>query len=172
MPSVSAPPQRLLRLLPVLPLVALATACGGKETDEREFIAQSRAATLVRSVDRIEADLESGDCEQALSGVDRLRAQVGRLPDSYNGRLIANLTQWVDHLDSRVPQDCDAPEPDATATPEETVEPTPTPEETATPTPTPDETPEPDPTTTPVPIPSPDPDPPDTGGVPPGDDGA
>ena len=174
MPLVPTPSTRPLRLLLALPLVALLAACGQSETNDREFIAKSRSATLVRSVDRIEADLQSDDCKGALAGVTRVRSQVERLPDSYNGRLISNITQWIDYLDARIPEDCEKPEPDATPTPDETETPTPTPDETATPSATPDQTATPAPTTTPVPIPTPDTGgsgAPDTGGVPPADAG-
>jgi uncharacterized membrane-anchored protein len=174
---VLTPPTRPLRLLLAVLLTALLPACGGSQTNDRQFIAKSRSATLVRSVDRIEADLQSKDCNGALASVARVRAQVARLPSSYNGRLIGNITQWIDYLDSRIPADCNkTAKPKASATPDETTTPTPTPAETETPTPTPDKTATPEPTSTPVPIPTPDANnggsqSPDAGGVPPADPG-
>lgn len=163
----------LRSLVLVAVLASVLAACGGEETDARKFIAKSRAETLLRSVDRVQADLDDGSCDDAASDVERLRAQVGRLPSSYDGALISNLSQWVDHLDARVQQDCTAPGAEETPTPAPSE--TPTPEETATPTPSPTETPTPtatpSPTATPTPtVPSPSPEPGGTGGVSPGDD--
>jgi hypothetical protein len=167
----------VLRFVLLVALLApVLAACGGSETDERKFIAQSRAETLLRSVDRVESDLGEGACEDAARGVGRLREQVSDLPESYDGALVSNLSQWIDYLDQRVVQDCtDAqeeetptPTPSATETPEET----PTPEATETPEETPTPEPSPEPTATPTPtVPSPAPEPPGTGGVSPGDEG-
>lgn len=135
------------------------TACGGSDAAERKLIAQSRADALVRSVDEIEVAITEGDCPAATAGVDPLRAQVERLPEATDDKLVANLAQWVDHLQERVPADCEAPAEEPTETPapteapEETPTPSPTPtetpDETATPAPTPDDTQTPAPTPTP-----------------------
>ena len=169
-------PPVLRSLLLLAALATVLAACGGSETDDRKFVAQSRAESLLRTVDRVESDLGEGSCEAAGRAVGRLRTQVSELPESYDGALVSNLTQWVDHLDARVQEDCtDESEPEPSATPSET--PTETPSETPTPTPTetPTETPTPTPTETPSPtptptVPSPAPEPPGTGGVSPGDE--
>jgi cell division septation protein DedD len=156
-------------------LCATLTACGGEDTAPRKFIAQSRAESLLRSVDRIGSDLDEGKCDSAARAVARLRSQVSDLPESYDGALVSNLSQWVDHLDARVQQDCtdaDAeesptPAPSETPTPEETETPTPTPSPTETPSATP--TPSPSPTATPT-VPSPSPESGGTGGASPNDE--
>jgi len=161
---------RFLVLLAVLAPVA--TACGDSGTDDRRFIAQSRAENLLRTVDRVESDLGEGECEDASTDVGRLRTQVSELPESYDGALVSNLSQWVDYLDQRVQQDCLAAEASPTATPSPTEEPeeTPTPEPSPEPTETATPEPSPEPTATPTPtVPSPAPEPPGTGGVSPGD---
>ncbi|MDP9386012.1 MAG: hypothetical protein M3P50_12430 [Actinomycetota bacterium] len=163
---MSARPSRLSRLVSAA-LAALALgACGGSETDDRKFIAQSRAEALERTLDRVERDIADDDCDQAQSGVARLRSQVADLPESYDGRLVFNLTQWVEHLDQQVPRDCgeeereeETPTPTATPEEEETPEATPTPTATATPVPTTTATPTPtQPPTSPI-------EPPDEGGA-------
>jgi hypothetical protein len=156
-------------------LCASLAACGGEDTPPRKFIAQSRAEALLRSVDRVGSNLDDGDCDGAARDVARLRSQVSDLPDSYDGALVSNLSQWVDHLDARVQQDCtdadaeESPTPAAseTPTPEKTETPTPTPTPTETPSPTP--TPSPSPTATPT-APSASPEPGGTGGVSPNDE--
>ena len=92
--------------------------------------------------------------------------------DRYDGRLVANMGQWVDHLDQQVPIDCGEEEPE-----EETPTPTATPEEEETPeaTPTPDATETPTPAATATPVPTPPPaspvEPPNGGGAAPDEDG-
>jgi hypothetical protein len=167
-------PPVLRSLLLLIALTTALAACGTSKADERKFIAQSRAESLLRTVDRVESDLGDGSCNDAARDVSRLRSQVSDLPKSYDGKLIGNLTQWVDYLDTRVQEDCTAsstPEPSATPsqTPTETpsATPTPTPTRTPTPTPTPTPTETPSPTATPT-VASPSPEPSGTGGVPPG----
>lgn len=168
-------PRHLLALLPVL----LAASCGGSDTPSTKFVAQSRAADFQTTLDAVEQDLEGDRCDQAASGVARLRVQVDDWPSAYDGRLVSNVMQWIDRIEARLSTDCGDPEatptptPTSTETPEATPEPTETPEKTPTPTETPDETPE--PTETPEPevpdaIPTPPAEePPDTGGALPGD---
>ncbi len=165
--------SRLFRLLPAALAAAVLAGCGGSETDETKFIAQSRAEAVERTLDRIERDIADGDCDRAQSGVARLRGQVENFPERYDGRLVANVTQWVDHLDQQVPVDCgeeeqeedETPTPTATPEEEETPEATVTPE--ATPTPVPTRTATPAPTQTPAsPV-----EPPNGGGAAPDEDG-
>ncbi|MBA2517053.1 MAG: hypothetical protein H0V22_07025 [Solirubrobacterales bacterium] len=156
---------------------ALATpACGGSDADSRKLILESRSKVLLRNVDRVQAGLDNKDCTGATGEVNRLRSRVQDLPESTDGGLVTNLTQWVDHLEAQVRGDCQAPEAPtpsatATATPEEET-PTPSP----TPTRTPDETPTPSATPDETPTPGSTPDPsattgPDTGGVTPEGEG-
>lgn len=155
--------------------VLAASSCGGSDAPDRRLITQSRAEALLRSVDRVEGGLAEGDCPRAGAGVDALRTRVQDLPEATDGRLVTNLTQWVDHLEARVLESCEAAseeptaEPTPSATPEEPTEtpsPSRTPDATPTPAPTPDEAETPDPTPEPE-----EQDPPDTGGTAPEDEG-
>ena len=146
--------------------------CGGSETDDRKFLAQSRAESLERTLERVETDIADDRCNAAQRGAARLRSQVADLPESYDGALVTNLTQWVDHLDQRIPEDCGKQEEeDRFPEDEETPSPTPTPDETATPeateTPQATATPQATPTVTPAPTqpPASPVEPPDEGGV-------
>ena len=89
-------PRRLRPLFAVLAVLALA-GCG-QETDERKFIAESRAERLGSALDRVQRDLQEGDCDRAASGVARVREEVADLPDRTDARLVSNLGEWVDHL--------------------------------------------------------------------------
>jgi cell division septation protein DedD len=173
------PPTRpLIALLALLPALA-AAGCGASEEQERKLIAQSRSEALLKTVDRLEGDLEEGKCNAARRDVDRLRTQIGDLPERTSGRLVSNLSQWTDHIDGRLSTDCRRPEPKETPTetPEATETPTAEPTETATPDPT--ETPTPTPTDTPTATPTPAPtepdagdeEPPDVGGAPSDEEG-
>lgn len=160
-----ARPSPLLRLAAAALAALGLAACGGSETDEREFIAPSRAEALERTLERVEGNLADSECDKAQAGVARLRSQVDDLPERSNGRLVSNLIQWVEHLDGQVPQDCQEEEPEETPTPVATPEEEETPEETVTPEAT--ETPAPTPTATPVPTqpPASPLEPPDEGGA-------
>lgn len=168
-------PRQLLIALAVSAALAF-TACGGSEGNERRLIAETRADAMLRGLDRIDADLADGDCPGAVTRINALRGQVERLPEATDGKLVNNLNEWVDHLEGRVDDDCQAAEEEPTASPSPTV----TPEETPSPTPTatPDETPSPTatPDDTPEPEPEPEPEPgdsqgPDNGGSAPEDEG-
>ena len=162
---------RLIRPLLVLLATGVLAGCGASETDERQFIAQSRAEALERTLERVETDIADGKCNAAQRSAGRLRSQVADLPESYDGALVTNLTQWVDHLDQRIPEDCGEKEEEKEPEEEETPSPTPTPDETATPEPeaTPEATPTPQATPTATPVPTQPPaspvEPPDEGGV-------
>lgn len=165
------PPRPLLALLFCAAFAAV--GCGGSGTADRKLIAQSRADALVAGVDRVGSDIGDGDCPSANDELDKVRALVERLPKATDGRLVGNLTKWIDHLGSRIAEDCQAAE-------EETPSPTPTESPTQTSTPTPTETPDktPTPTATPDETPTPEPTPdagdggaPDTGGAAPQDEG-
>ena len=121
-PSVPSP-RALAALLAVLAL----SACGGDASSERKLIAQARADEMVAALDGVERNLEARKCDRASAGVARVREEIAQLPDRTDARLVANLTEWTDHLDRQVAQDCE-PKPRKT--------PTPTPTETATATPT------------------------------------
>ncbi|MBA2515037.1 MAG: hypothetical protein H0V26_12050 [Solirubrobacterales bacterium] len=168
-------PRPLLVLLSACAALA-SPACGGSDAEDRKLIVDSKAEALLRNVDRVAADLSDRDCVGATAEVNRLRTRVQDLPESTDGGLVTNLTQWVDHLEAQVPEDCqDIEDPTPSATPTETPE-----EETATPSPSPTETPDetptpsatPDETTTPESTPDPgEAEEPDTGGASPEEEG-
>ena len=144
---------RTLHLLLGMLLCALALAGCGQENPH--LLRQSDADRLSSKVDEVDQLVSDGECTEARDAVDEAKLQVTELPRSTSQRLRQNLTEWLDHLDERVPQDCETKEeatPTATATetatPSDTATPTATPTETATPTATPTDTPTPTPTTT------------------------
>lgn len=179
LPCVPMPRPRTLLPLAVAVIALVPAACGGSDSSESRLIGQTRSQALLRSLDRVEGDVQGQHCVASRAEVDRLRAQVNDLPKRTDGGLVANLTQWVDHLEQRVPEDCQAaaeptPSPAETATPPEptgtaTSTPTPsaTPDKTATPTPTPT----PGETATPTPTPAGGAQSPDAGGASPQGDG-
>ena len=131
-------------------LCALALAGCGQQNPR--LLGQSDADRLTNKVDEVAQLVSDGDCAQARDAVDEAKQMVSELPRSTSQRLRQNLTEWLDHLDGRVPRDCEnkqsetpTPTPSATETPTETSTPSPTPTpsatETPTPTPTPTETP-------------------------------
>ena len=156
--------------LPAVALVALALAgCGA---DDRALIPAADADQLNTLVSEAGDASAAGECDRARRVVSEAEQQLSGLPRRTDKRLKANLRQWLDHLDGRIAEECEAPEPEKTPTPEPTEEPTETP--TAEPTEEPTET----PTATATPEPTVTVDPgtgglpeeqPGTGGVPPED---
>jgi hypothetical protein len=156
-------------------LGALALAGCGSE-DNAALIPQDDADQLSALVGEARDAVAAGECDRARRAVGEAESELSGLPRRTDKRLKANLRDWLEHLDGRIAEDCEAPEPAQTATPEPTETPTETP--TATPTPTPTETPT--PTATPEPTVTVDPgdggeelpeEPLGTGGVSPGDEG-
>jgi N-acetylmuramoyl-L-alanine amidase len=153
-------------------LGALALAdCG---SDDTALIPQDRADELTALVGEAGDASAAGECDTARRAVGDAQRELSGLPRRTDKQLKANLRDWLEHLDRRIAEECEAPPPEETATPEPTAAPTETP--TPTPTPTPTETPA--PTTTPEPTVTVDPgtggdeppeEPPGTGGVPPED---
>ena len=80
--------------------------------------------------------------------------QLAELPRATSRNLKQNLSDWLDHLNSQIGDECQA-EPAQTPSPTPSATETPTP----TPTPTATETPTPTPTATPTPTPTPTVDP-------------
>jgi outer membrane murein-binding lipoprotein Lpp len=167
--------MRLRSLLLAAALSALVLAGCGSENDA--LIPPEDADTLSTLVGEAGAASDAGECDAARRAVREAERQLDALPRQTSRRLKANLRDWLDYLDGKIADDCEAP-PEETATPTATPEATgtPTPEATETPTPEPTETPTPEPTETPTPTATPDPgtgdevtpeEPPDTGGVPP-----
>jgi outer membrane biosynthesis protein TonB len=162
-------------------LGALALAgCGSG--DEAALIPQDNADQLTALVSEAGDASAAGECDRARRAVSEAEAELAGLPRATDRELKANLRDWLEHLDGRIAEECEAPEPEETATPEPTVAPTetPVPTETATPEPEPTETATPEPTVEPEPTVTVDPgtggaespeEPASTGGVPPEDDG-
>ncbi len=140
------------RLLLAALCAAVLGGCG--QEDNPRLIPSQDADALRASVSAIEAAIEDGDCEAAEQGVEDTRREVAELPPRVAKSLRTNLTEWLDHIGDRIPEDCEPQEEETpTPTPTETATPTPT----ETPTPTPTETPTPTPTETPMPTPTPPP---------------
>jgi outer membrane biosynthesis protein TonB len=127
-------------------LAVLAAGCG---SEEPELIPQARAGQLTATVDEIAGACADEDPDRARAAIAAANQLVSELPRRVDDRLVANVRDWLSHIEDRLSRDCRAeptptPEPTETATPEPTETPTPEPTETATPEPT--ETPPPEPT--------------------------
>jgi outer membrane biosynthesis protein TonB len=138
------------RLLLAALCAAVLGGCGQEENPR--LIPSQDADALRASVSAIGTAIDDGECETAEQGVEDARRQVGELPQGVARSLRTNLTEWLDQIEERIPEDCET-QPEETPTPE--AEDTPTPEPEQTPTPTPTETPTPTPTETPTPTPTP-----------------
>jgi hypothetical protein len=161
------------------PLLAAALgvlALAGCGSENPALIPQENADQLTALVSEAGDASAAGECDRARRAVGEAKIELSGLPRRTSKQLEENLKQWLDHLDRRIAEECKAPAPEETATPEATPSPTETPTETPTPTATPTETPA--PTATPAPTETVDPgtggagaqaEPPGTGGVPPGD---
>ena len=141
-------PLRSHHLLLGILLCALALAGCGQENPR--LLRQSDADRLSNKVDEVSQLVSDGECTKARDSVDEAKQMVTELPRSTSQRLRQNLTDWLDHLDQRVPRDCETkqqatptPTPSATETPTQTPSPTKTPTETPSPTETPTQTPTP-----------------------------
>jgi outer membrane murein-binding lipoprotein Lpp len=134
-----------LRLLAAA-LGALALAGCGSD-DESALIPQDNADQLSTLVAEAGDASSARECDRARRAVSEAEAELSGLPRQTDRNLKRNLRDWLEHLDSRIAEECQAPEPEETATPEPTetptAEPTETPTETPTATPTPTVTPEP-----------------------------
>lgn len=140
------------RPLIILAFAALSLGCG----DAGEgLLNQRQAETLLSAVDDVERALGADDCDAAEDAASSGRAAALELPNRVDDRLKRNLSDWFEHLETRVRRECED-EPEQEPTQEPTPEPTeePTPEPTQEPTPTPEPTPP--PTTDPTPTPPPD----------------
>ena len=154
-------------------LGALALAGCGSD-DDATLIPQGDADQLSALVADAGDAAAAGECDRARRAVSEAEAELSGLPRRTDRALKENLRDWLEHLDDRIAEECEAPEPEETATPEPTEAPT----ETATPEPTPSPTETPAPTATAEPTVTVEPgdggtvppeEPPGTGGVPPED---
>jgi hypothetical protein len=166
-----------LRPLLIAGLGAFVLAGCGAENDA--LIPPEDADRLSTLVADAGAASDAGECDTARRTVREAEQQLSALPSSTSRRLKRNLNDWLEHLGRQIDDECESapeetPTPTPTAEPTETATPTPAPTEepTATPTPTATATPEPtvtiDPGTGGGGVPE---EPPDTGGVPPEEDG-
>jgi hypothetical protein len=138
------------RALPVL-LFAAGVLVAGCGEENRALIPEAESQTLVASLDQIEAACADGDVAGARAAADDTGAQINSLPRRVDDRLVRNMRDWLDQIQSRIDRDCKPEEEEPTATATATATETPTPTATATPT----ETPTPTPTETPTPTPTP-----------------
>jgi hypothetical protein len=131
------------------PLVAAAVSLlvlAGCGSDNQALIPQGDADQLTALVSEAGEASAAGECDRARRAVREAELQLSGLPRKTDKRLKANLRDWLDYLDGRIADDCEAPEEEETPTPtptEEAETPTPTPTETATEVPTETATPEP-----------------------------
>src|SRR5690242_14906206 len=128
------------RAAPVLALaatVALAAGCGQSNP---KLIPQANADQLTASVDEITSACANGNAQKVHDKVLQAQHQVSALPRKTDSGLRDNLSQWLQHIDSRADHDCKK-QKTPTPTPSATPTPTPTPSPTPTPTPTPTSTP-------------------------------
>jgi predicted small lipoprotein YifL len=140
------------RLLPLLVLVLAGLAGCGKTNPA--LLPQSDADALKATADRIQAACDAHDRSMARDEIRKAEREIKDLPAKVSNRLADNLQEWVDHIQTRLSDDCRA-RAESTPTPTETATPTPTPTETATPTPTPTKTSTPTPTPTETATPTP-----------------
>jgi hypothetical protein len=168
--------MRFRSLLVAAGVCALLAGCG---SDNDELIPQGDADTLSSLVAEAGDASAAGECDAAQQAVRQAEQQLSGLPRSTNRELKQNVRAWLDHLNERIGEECQA-EPEETPTPSPTETPTETATPTPTPTETPTETPTPTPTATPTPTPTVDPgtggeqapeEPDGSGGVPPEEDG-
>src|SRR5918998_2190231 len=144
--------MRFRCLLLAAVLCALVAGCGSGS--DAALIPRDDADRLSTRVAAAGGASDGCDCDAARRRVREAGQQIASLPRRTSRALKANLRDWLQHLDGRIAEECEA-EPDETPTPEPTE--TPTPEPTETPTPEPTETPTPTPTRTPTPTPTPTP---------------
>jgi hypothetical protein len=149
-------PYRLPMLVAVA-LSALALAGCGSGSQNDALIPQDDADQLKTLVADAGDASDAGECERARRAVGDAERELSGLPRRTDERLKDNLEAWLQHLDRRIAQDCEAPQEEETATPE------PTPTDTPSPSPTPTPSPSPTPTATASPEPTVTVDP-DTGG--------
>ena len=137
------------------PLVAAAVSLllvlAGCGSDNQALIPQDDADQLTALVSEAGNASADGECDRARRAVREAELQLPGLPRKTDRRLKANLRDWLDYLDSRIADECEAPQEEETPTPtptEEAATPTPTPEPTETATEVPTETATPEPTAT------------------------
>jgi predicted small lipoprotein YifL len=139
----------LRRTLLLLALPAALIGCGA---DNPRFIPPADADALTQRIEEADQAASAGECDEAATALRSARRQVDALDDAGDvaKSLIRNLKQWINALEDRLGDGCEA---------KETPEPSPTPEPTVTAAPTVVPTPTAAPTTAPSPTPTPTPPP-------------
>ena len=110
--------------------VVVLGACGSD--DEGGTIPPENANAMLAQVDRVQSNVDEGNCSLAAGSVQQLRDQVDALPSDTGVETKSELFRLVDNLDELVhdPDQCE--EPDTGATGETTVPTTTTPTTTST----------------------------------------
>jgi hypothetical protein len=115
------------RTAPALALAGAALllgACGSD--DEGGTIPAENANAMLGQVDRVEANVEDGNCSLAAGAVSQLRDQVDALPAETGAETKGELFRLVDNLGELVDDPDQCNEPDTGATGETSVPTTPT----------------------------------------------
>jgi outer membrane biosynthesis protein TonB len=131
--SLTRPMPRALAALAVVAAL-LGAGCA---SDNRRLIPEDDAEDLKATVEQIATSAAEGDCDAARRQVQDAKQQVTTLDRSVARGLRTDLTNWLDHIEQRLPRDCEEQQEEE---PEETQTPNPTPAETETATPAPTET--------------------------------
>src|SRR3954470_1104927 len=125
------------RVPPIVLGVLIVVSLAGCGRTNPALIPQSNADALQQTADRIAAACSSEDRSEARAQIQNAEQEIQALPRAVDDKLVANLEDWVNHIQSRIGTDCRAeatPTPTATAT--ETGTPPEPPTEAATATPT------------------------------------
>jgi hypothetical protein len=130
-------PTVKLRLI-LAPLCALLAAavvagCGGGDDEPKPSIPQENAATLLSTLEEVEANINDGSCLVAADRISRLQDEIQELPADVNEDVSRALQNGADQLSILVedPDQCDRPE-ETTTTEETTTDEDTTTEETTT----------------------------------------
>jgi hypothetical protein len=114
--------------IPLLAAGALAAATGGLaacgDSSDGKRLSRSAATQLTATLDRVEQDVNAGNCDAAATQARALVERTGGLPDSVDADLRGALVDSADRLQVLVTQRCPAAAtgPTGPTTPEETDE--------------------------------------------------
>jgi hypothetical protein len=105
---------------------ALVAGCGGGDDEPEPSIPQENAASLLSTLEEVEANVDDGSCLVAADRIARLQDEISELPAGVNEDVSRALENGADQLSILVedPDQCDRPEEttttEATTTDEET----------------------------------------------------
>ena len=105
----------------VLPLALAVAALAGCGQSNPELIPSSNAQALQRTADQIQAACAAADRSEARAQIRLAEREIDALPRAVDPELKQNLRDWIEHIQSQIPEDCQAEEEE-----EATPEPTPT----------------------------------------------